>query len=171
MKGASFFSPNTNRSIAVGGDGVLAAQMDSPIAFRNLYALYARRLYKSIFGITKNAQDAEDALQDTFLHAYLAIHTFEGKSSIYSWLTRIAINSALTILRRRRIRPEILFDPQPDPQLESQAFQVKDARGETNFHLSRGTSRGRAKREAVQHWSSVIRMEQRRFLCRQMLRS
>lgn len=126
MSGASFISPHTNRSISAGGDGVLAAQMDSPIAFQNLYALYARRLYKSIFSITKNAQDSEDALQDTFLRAYVAIHTFEGKSSIYSWLTRIAINSALTILRRRRVRPEILFDPQPDPQLESQAFQVKD---------------------------------------------
>lgn len=126
MNGASLVNPHTKRSIAAVGDGVLAAQMDSPIAFQNLYALYARRLYKSIFGITKNAQDAEDALQDTFLRAYLAIHTFEGKSSIYSWLTRIAINSALTILRRRRVRPEISFDPQPDPQLESQAFQVKD---------------------------------------------
>ena len=126
MNGTPLISPHTKREIAAGGDGVLAAQMDSPIAFQNLYALYAGRLYKSIFGITKNAQDSEDALQDTFLRAYVAIHTFEGKSSIYSWLTRIAINSALTILRRRRVRPEILFDPQPDPQLESQAFQVKD---------------------------------------------
>lgn len=126
MNGASLISPHTKRSIAVGGDGVLAAQMDSPIAFQNLHALYAGRLYKSIFSITKNAQDSEDALQDTFLRAYVAIHTFEGKSSIYSWLTRIAINSALMILRRRRVRPEILFDPQPDPQLESQVFQVKD---------------------------------------------
>ena len=126
MNDPSLGNPHTKRSIAVSGDGVLAAQMDSPIAFQNLYALYARRLYKSIFGITKNAQDAEDALQDTFLRAYLAIRTFEGKSSIYSWLTRIAINSALGILRRQRVRPEILFDPQPDPRLESQAFQVKD---------------------------------------------
>jgi len=126
MNGASPINPHTKRSITVGADGVLAGQTDSPIAFQNLYALYAGRLYKSIFRITKNAQDAEDALQDTFLRAYLAIHTFEGKSSIYSWLTRIAINSALTILRRQRVRPEILFDPQPDPQFESQAFQVKD---------------------------------------------
>ena len=126
MNGASLIKSSHKAIDPVGADGVLAAQTDSPIAFQNLYALYASRLYKSIFRITKNAQDAEDALQDTFLRAYLAIHTFEGKSSIYSWLTRIAINSALTILRRQRVRPEILFDPQPDPQLESQAFQVKD---------------------------------------------
>lgn len=126
MNGASRVNPHTKRSLALGRDGVLVAQLDSPIAFQNLHALYARRLYKSIFGITKNPQDAEDALQDTFLRAYLAIHTFERKSSIYTWLTRIAINSALAILRRRRVRPEMLYDPQPDPQLESQAFQVKD---------------------------------------------
>ena len=76
MNGASLVIPHTKRSIAVDGDGVLAAQIDSPIAFQNLYALYASRLYKSIFRITRNAQDAEDALQDTFLRAYLAIHTF-----------------------------------------------------------------------------------------------
>jgi len=126
MNGASPVNSHTKRSVVAGADGVVAAQVDSPVAFQNLYALYASRLYKSIFRVTKNAQDAEDALQDTFLRAYLAIHTFEGKSSIYSWLTRIAINSALTILRRRRVRPEILFDPQPDPQFESQAFQIKD---------------------------------------------
>jgi len=77
--------------MAVGGDGVLEAQVESPIAFQNLYALYSSRLYKSIVSITKNPQDAEDALQDTFLRAYVAIDTFEGKSSIYSWLTRIAM--------------------------------------------------------------------------------
>lgn len=126
MNGTSLLNPHTERSITVGGDGVLGAQIDSPIAFQNLYALYSRRLYKSIVSITKNPQDAEDALQDTFLRAYLAIHTFEGKSSIYSWLTRIAINSALTILRRQRVRAEILFDPQPDPQFESHSLQVRD---------------------------------------------
>ena len=126
MNGASLLYPHTERSMAVGGDGVLEAQIDSPIAFQNLYALYSSRLYKSIVSITKNPQDAEDVLQDTFLRAYVAIDTFEGKSSIYSWLTRIAINSALTILRRQRVRAEVLFDPQPDPQLESQAFQVRD---------------------------------------------
>jgi RNA polymerase sigma-70 factor (ECF subfamily) len=127
MNGASLRDPHTaDRVMAVGDDGVLAAQIDSPVAFQNLYALYSGRLYKTIAGITKNPQDSEDALQDTFLRAYLAIHTFQGKSGIYSWLTRIAINSALMILRRQRVRPEVLFDPQPDSQLESHSIQVID---------------------------------------------
>lgn len=123
MNGASLVNAHTKRSIAVGGDEVLEAQIDSPIAFQNLYALYSGRLYKTIAAITKNPQDAEDALQDTFLRAYRAIHTFQGKAGIYSWLTRIAINSALMILRRQRVRPEVLFDPQPD----SHSIQVIDS--------------------------------------------
>jgi len=106
---------------------LIAAQAGSPEAFAELHVLYYRRLYKTIVAITKNPQDAEDALQDTFLRAYLAIHRFEGRSNIYSWLTRIAVNSALMILRKQRARPELLFDPQPDPQLATLSFDVRDS--------------------------------------------
>ena len=106
---------------------LIAAQAGSPEAFAELHVLYYRRLYKTIVAITKNPQDAEDALQDTFLRAYLAIHRFEGRSNIYSWLTRIAVNSALMTLRKQRARPELLFDPQPDPQLATLSFDVRDS--------------------------------------------
>lgn len=81
---------------------------ESSACFAELYATYSRRLYNTIFAITKNHEDAEDALQETFLRAYTGIHAFEGRSAIYSWLTRIAINSALIVLRKRRVRPELL---------------------------------------------------------------
>jgi RNA polymerase sigma-70 factor, ECF subfamily len=102
-----------------------AAQAGSSEAFAELYAIYSRRLYKTIVAITRNPEDAEDALQETFLRVYLAFHTFEGRSNVYTWLTRIAINSTLMILRRRRARPEILFDPQPDAQ--TCRFEIKDS--------------------------------------------
>ncbi len=82
---------------------------DSTMAFDELQKEYSSRLFKTILRITKNWEDAEDALQDTFLRAYLALHGFGGRSSVYSWLTRIAINSALMVLRRRRSRPEALL--------------------------------------------------------------
>jgi RNA polymerase sigma-70 factor (ECF subfamily) len=116
-----------NQTIAADNDGVSAVQARSSEDFRELHSLYSRRLYRTILAITKNPQDAEDVLQNTFLRAYLAIHTFEGRSNIYSWLTRIAVNSALMLLRKRRARDEILFDPQPDPQLESLSFEAKDS--------------------------------------------
>jgi len=106
---------------------VLAAQAGSSSAFEELYALYSPRLYRTIVAITKNPQDAEDALQETFLHACLAIRAFEGRASFYSWLTRIAINSALMILRKRRARAEILFDPQPEDQLVGFCSELRDS--------------------------------------------
>lgn len=106
---------------------VLAAQAGSREAFSNLYALYSQRLYNTIIAITRNPADAEDGLQETFLRAYSAIDAFEGRSSIYTWLSRIAINSALMILRRRRSRAEILFDPQPDAGSDFCPFEIKDS--------------------------------------------
>jgi RNA polymerase sigma-70 factor (ECF subfamily) len=106
---------------------VSAPDADWPATFEQLHAIYSRRLYRTIAAITKNPEDAEDALQDTFLRAYVARETFEGRSSIYSWLTRIAINSALTILRKRRARPETLFDPLSDDRSETISFEVRDS--------------------------------------------
>lgn len=117
----------TNRPGGQDSEVVSAAQAGSCEAFSELHALYSRRLYKTIIAITKNPADAEDALQETFLRVYSAIHTFEGRSNIYSWLTRIAINSGLMILRRRRARAEMLFDPQSDAGGESFAFEIKDS--------------------------------------------
>jgi RNA polymerase sigma-70 factor (ECF subfamily) len=90
---------------------VAAARAGSNAAFEELQSRYSRRLYRRIQLITRNHEDAEDALQETFLHAYLALDSFEGRSQFASWLTRIAINSALMVLRRRRTRAEVPFEP------------------------------------------------------------
>jgi RNA polymerase sigma-70 factor, ECF subfamily len=105
---------------------VTAVRAGVPEAFAQLHAIYSPRLYRTIIAITKNPEDAQDALQETFLRAHLRVHAFEGRSSIYSWLTRIAINSALMILRKRRTRPEVLCDPQPDDRFETIFFEPKD---------------------------------------------
>ena len=106
---------------------VVAAQAGSSAAFEELHSIYSRRLYQTIFSITRNPHDAEEALQDTFLRAYRSIKTFEGKSKVYSWLTRIAINSALMVLRKRRVRSEVSFELQPEDGGETIALDVKDS--------------------------------------------
>jgi RNA polymerase sigma-70 factor (ECF subfamily) len=88
---------------------VFAAQSGCQASFNELFCLYSRRVYRTALTITKNAGDAEDAMQDAFLRAFVAINRFEGRASFYSWVTRIAINSALMILRKRRTHPEILL--------------------------------------------------------------
>lgn len=115
------------RAIAPRDEIVSPSPAESPMTFEELHAIYSRRLFKTIVRITKSPEAAEDALQDTLLRAHLALGTFEGRSSIYSWLTRIAVNSALMILRKRRARPEVLFGPQPDDRSETISFEVKDS--------------------------------------------
>jgi RNA polymerase sigma-70 factor (ECF subfamily) len=106
---------------------VCAAQSGCRQAFDELTNLYSSRVYRTILAITKNAEDAEDAMQDTFLRAFLAIDRFEGRASFYSWLTRIAINSALMILRRRRSVHEVSFSSSPDWGGESLPMEVTDS--------------------------------------------
>jgi RNA polymerase sigma-70 factor (ECF subfamily) len=105
---------------------VAAARAGSSAAFAELREMYARRVYRKLLTMTKNREDAEDALQDTFLRAYMALHTFEERSSFYTWVTRIAINSALMILRRRRVRSEVSFDSPAEEETIS-GFEFKDS--------------------------------------------
>jgi RNA polymerase sigma-70 factor (ECF subfamily) len=105
---------------------VSAAKAGSDAAFAELQNLYARRLYNTIVRITKNHEDAEDVLQDTFLRVYLALRGFEGRSSFYSWVTRIAVNSALMVLRKRRAHPEVPFDVPVGGADDLLHFEIKD---------------------------------------------
>lgn len=105
---------------------VLAARSGCRIAFGELWDMYSRRVYRTLLGIASTPQDAEDALQDTFLRAFLAIESFEGRSSFYSWLTRIAINSALGVLRKRRCRPETSLDANYQREDEGPQEEFRD---------------------------------------------
>ena len=106
---------------------VAKAKAGSSAAFAQLRNIYEGKLYSTVIGITKNREDAEDVLQDTFLRAYMALRGFEGRSTVYSWLTRIAINSALMILRRRRTRAEVSFDCPTREEDGKPALEIKDA--------------------------------------------
>jgi RNA polymerase sigma-70 factor, ECF subfamily len=103
-----------------------AAKAGSHTAFAELQKMYSHRLYKHILSITRNHEDAEDALQDTLIRAYRALPSFEGRSSLSTWLTRIAINSALMIMRKRRSRPETSFKQPLDFGEESSSLDVLD---------------------------------------------
>jgi len=107
---------------------VAAARSGSDAAFAELTQLYAQRVYRKLLLITKNREDAEDALQDTFLRAYKALHAFQERASFYTWVTTIAINSALMILRRRRNRAEVSFDRPLEANEDLPDFEFKDTR-------------------------------------------
>jgi RNA polymerase sigma factor (sigma-70 family) len=79
------------------------------------------RHMKQVFGVTRrimpNRQDAEDAVQDCFLNAFVHLKDFDGRSGFATWLTRIAINAALMKLRKKRGVQEVPIG-EPNPSFE-----------------------------------------------------
>jgi RNA polymerase sigma-70 factor (ECF subfamily) len=73
-------------------------------AFSLLVQRYQGRLYPTIARLVGSADDAEDILQDAFVRAYEKLDQFQGDSSFYTWIYRIAVNLALSGHRRRRVR-------------------------------------------------------------------
>ena len=78
------------------------AKSGEATALDTLYRAHAERLFRTVHRITRNREDAEDAVQDSFLRAFLHLKSFDGRSTFSTWLTRIGINSALMILRKKR---------------------------------------------------------------------
>jgi RNA polymerase sigma factor (sigma-70 family) len=91
-------------------------------AFGELYERHRLRIYHTVLRILGNHQDAEDAIQLSFQRAFIGLDRFREDSAFSTWLTRIAINEALMMIRRRR--PHIPFpngdneDPQTSSVLE-----------------------------------------------------
>ncbi len=86
-------------------------------AFEDLVRRHECRVYRTALALTGNAEDAEEALQDTFLNVYQHLREFRRHSRFSTWLTRIAINAALHKLRRRR--ESVSLD---DPELDEREF-------------------------------------------------
>jgi len=101
-------------------DYVIAAQQGSETAFAALVRLHHRRAYAVARAIVLSHEDAEDAVQDGFLHAYRALDRFRSDQPFGAWLNRIVANAALDLVRRRKVRdaeelPETVAMPFRDP--------------------------------------------------------
>jgi RNA polymerase sigma-70 factor (ECF subfamily) len=85
----------------------LAAKSGDSVAFDELTRRHSKRIKRHIYRIVRNWEDAEDVFQDSLLKAFRNIGQFRSDCTFSTWLTRIAINSALMVLRRRRRRAQI----------------------------------------------------------------
>jgi RNA polymerase sigma-70 factor (ECF subfamily) len=105
---------------------VAAAKSGQRAAFGELCRRHANKVFRVTHRITRNREDAEDAVQDSFLNAFIHLKDFDGRSQFATWLTRIAINSALMRLRKRRGIREVPID-EPSPAAEpGRDYQVPD---------------------------------------------
>lgn len=121
---------------------VLAAQQGSREAFAQLVRLHQPRALAVARAITLTREDAEDAVQEAFLHAYRALDRFRPDQPFGAWLGRIVANAALDIGRRRKVRdadqlPETLANPFRDPA------EVDELRRRLQAALARLTERQR----------------------------
>jgi RNA polymerase sigma-70 factor (ECF subfamily) len=88
-------------------------------AQERLFKTHTPRLYRTAYAVLRNKEDAEDAVQESWCKAYTNLDSFEGRSALSTWLTRIAINSALMLRRRKSVRTESSLDEILDTQSES----------------------------------------------------
>lgn len=85
---------------------VAVAKAGDRSAFAELWRRNSKIAFKKVYPIMKNRADSEDVLQDAWMSAFVHLKTFDGRAKFSTWITRIAINSALMTLRRRRLHPE-----------------------------------------------------------------
>src|SRR4030088_44991 len=90
---------------------VSAAKRGDTHAFEELVNRYEAKIFRLTMNITRNREDAEDAMQDAFLKAYSHLDRFHEDSRFYTWLVRIAANEALMRLRKRRPNQVSLDEP------------------------------------------------------------
>jgi RNA polymerase sigma-70 factor (ECF subfamily) len=116
------FGPATSEAILID-----AAKSGNHSAFEELWARHSDTAFRPAYRILGNRDDAEDTLQEAWMKAFVHLKTFDGQSKFSTWLTRIAINSALMVLRRRRSHPETSMDRSGDGETWEQ-WEVPDNR-------------------------------------------
>lgn len=104
-------------------DFVVVRQVQSGdvAAFDKLIRKYRERVFGVIYNLTSNREDTADLTQEAFIKAFQSINRFQGQSSFFTWLYKIAVNNSLTHLRKNRMRSffslEKLQEDNSDPEL------------------------------------------------------
>lgn len=103
---------SSERQLEAGSDWMVVqrVQAGDVAAFDQLILKYRERVYAMVYNMTSNREDAADLTQDSFIKAFQSINRFQGQSSFFTWLYRIALNSALTHIRRNKLRSFFSFD-------------------------------------------------------------
>ncbi len=90
-------------------------------AFKWIIKQYQKRVYYTILQIVRNHEDADDALQETFIKVYTKLDTYNKRYPFYPWLYRIAVNTALNIQKKKSRQRELSID---DVESNGNGFQT-----------------------------------------------
>src|ERR1700733_1807319 len=95
------------------------AQNGDEQAFATLFQSHKKRVYSVCLLMTKDVAEAEDLTQEAFLQVFRSIGSFRGDSAFSTWLYRVAVNTVLMKLRRRKAPPAISLDEPVAPDSPS----------------------------------------------------
>lgn len=103
-----------------------ALQNGDRVEFARLVETYSPLIYRLGLKMLQNPLDAEDVLQETFIKAYNHLGGFNGRSSLSTWLYRIAMNEALMLLRRKKPQTISVDEPWDNQEEDSDPLQIVD---------------------------------------------
>jgi RNA polymerase sigma-70 factor, ECF subfamily len=98
---------------------VQRAQRGDEQAFATLFQTHKKRVYSVCLLMTKDVADAEDLTQEAFLQVFRSVGSFRGDSAFSTWLYRVAVNTVLMKLRRRKAPPLLSLDEPVSPDSPS----------------------------------------------------
>jgi RNA polymerase sigma-70 factor (ECF subfamily) len=124
-------------------------------AFGVLVRRYQERLYHGVYRLVENAEDAQDVVQEAFLNAYQSLESFKGDSLFFTWLYRIAVNTAISLKRKKRVMVQmelgrdggLTMEPH-DPSVESQPGHALE-QAEQGKHIQAALARLSPEHRAV----------------------
>jgi len=145
-----FAPPRTGNDYSCATDEVLvaAAKSSDGRAFEELSGRHVRSIRRTVYRIVRNLEDTEDVMQDSLLKAYCSLPEFKGSCKFSTWITKIAVNSALMLLRRRKARLEASFIRGDAPDQTGQMWEIADP--------STNIERGLATHEALNLLSGAV---------------
>ncbi len=104
-----------------------ALKAGNPEALASLVDTFSPHIYRLALRMLGNEQDAEDVLQETFIKAIRSLPEFEGRSSLSTWLHRIAVNEALMLIRKRKTNVVSIDEHDTDDDSdEKMPLQISD---------------------------------------------
>ena len=106
---------------------VVAAKNGDEQAFETLFKRHRQKVLRVVLRYAHVREDAEDIVQRSFQKAFVYLHKFEGKSSFSTWLTRIAINESLMLLRHGRALREVSVDDHSEGEGNAASLEMPDS--------------------------------------------
>ncbi|MFO0866537.1 MAG: sigma-70 family RNA polymerase sigma factor [Gemmataceae bacterium] len=121
-------------------DLIAASLTGDSASFGELVRRYQDRLFNSVLRVCDTAEDAADVVQEAFLHAYQALASFKGDSQFFTWIYRIAFNTAITLKRKQKSAMRLnagelgTFEPADPSDAADPGHAMQSAEDERKVH-------------------------------------